>query len=116
MIRSVMFDFGGVITSSPFEAFPRYEQESGLPDGFLRRVNATNPDANAWSRLERGHLDVAGFAEAFEVEALALGHRVDGRTVLGLLGGDIRPAMVEAVRRCGERFRTACCDQQFRRR
>jgi len=113
VIRSVMFDFGGVITSSPFEAFARYERETGLPPGFIRLVNSTDPDANAWSHLERGRLDVDGFAAAFEEEALRLGHRVDGREVLGMLSGDIRPAMVEAVRRCAERFETACVTNNF---
>jgi putative hydrolase of the HAD superfamily len=108
-----MFDFGGVITSSPFEAFTRYEREAGLPGGFIRLVNSTDPDSNAWSRLERGQLDVDGFAAAFETEALRLGHRVDGRAVLGLLGGDIRPAMVEAVRHCTEQFVTACVTNNF---
>jgi putative hydrolase of the HAD superfamily len=108
-----MFDFGGVITSSPFEAFARYEREAGLPDGFIRLVNSTDPDTNAWSHLERGQLDVAGFASAFEAESSRLGHRVDGRKVLGMLGGDIRPAMVEAVRRCTERFQTACVTNNF---
>ena len=113
VIRSVMFDFGGVITSSPFEAFARYEREAGLPDGFIRLVNSTDPDTNAWSHLERGRLDVAGFAAAFEEEALLLGHRVDGRRVLGMLSGDIRPAMVDAVRRCTEHFATACVTNNF---
>ncbi len=108
-----MFDFGGVITSSPFEAFTRYEQAAGLPDGFIRLVNSTDPDGNAWSRLERGQLDVDGFAAAFEAEALRLGQRVDGRAVLGLLGGAVRPAMVEAVRRCTEQFETACLTNNF---
>jgi len=113
VICSVMFDFGGVITSSPFEAFARYEREAGLPPGFIRLVNSTDPDTNAWSHLERGQLDLAGFAAAFEEEALRLGHRVDGREVLGMLGGDVRPTMVEAVRRCAERFQTACLTNNF---
>ena len=113
MIRSVMFDFGGVITTSPFEAFARYEKERGLPDGFIRLVNSTDPDTNAWSHLERGHLDVAAFAAAFEEEALRLGHGVDGREVLSRLSGDIRPAMVEAVRRCSAHFATACVTNNF---
>ncbi len=113
VIRSVMFDFGGVITSSPFEAFARYEDEAGLPPGFIRLVNSTDPDTNAWSHLERGDLDMDGFAAAFEAEARGLGHRVDGRRVLGLLGGEIRPAMVEAVRRCTEEFETACVTNNF---
>ena len=36
----VIFDFGGVITASPFEAFNRLEEERGLPRDFVRRVNA----------------------------------------------------------------------------
>ena len=113
MIRSVMFDFGGVITSSPFEAFARYEREAGLPAGFIRLVNSTDPHGNAWARLERGEVDVATFAAAFEGEARNLGHQVDGREVLGLLRGDVRPAMVEAVKRCTEQFETACVTNNF---
>ena len=105
-ITTALFDFGGVILSSPFEAFARYELDRGLPDGFLRRVNATNPDTNAWARLERAELDLDGFGSAFAEESEALGHRVSGHDVLGLLMGDVRPAMVEAVRRCGERLKT----------
>lgn len=106
-VSAALFDFGGVILSSPFDAFERYERDHGLPSGFLRRVNATNPDANAWARLERNEHDVNGFAAAFEEESSALGHRVTGHDVLGLLAGDVRPEMVEAVRRCGERLKTA---------
>ncbi len=106
-IRAALFDFGGVILSSPFEAFARFERERGLPEGFLRTVNATDPDANAWARLERNELTVGGFDEAFAAESAALGHAVRGSEVLGLLAGDVRPAMVEAVRRCRERLATA---------
>lgn len=106
-VRAVLFDFGGVILSSPFDAFARYEAEHDLPAGFLRSVNATDPDANAWARLERSELDVDGFAAAFEAESVALGHRVPGWDVLGLLAGEVRPEMIEAVRRCGERLGTA---------
>jgi putative hydrolase of the HAD superfamily len=109
----VLFDFGGVILTSPFEAFARYEATHGLPDGFLRWLNTQTPDANAWARLERGEVDVAGFAELFEAEASAAGHEVDGAEVLGLLSGDLRPEMVEAVRRCGERLKTGLLTNNF---
>jgi putative hydrolase of the HAD superfamily len=112
-VRAVIFDFGGVILTSPFEAFARYETANGLPDGFLRRLNATNPDTNAWARLERSEVDLAGFAELFEAEALAAGHRVDGRAVLSLLSGELRPAMVEALRRCHDRLKTALLTNNF---
>jgi putative hydrolase of the HAD superfamily len=106
-IRAVLFDFGGVLSTSPFEAFERYERDRGLPPGFLRSVNATDPDANAWARLERAELDLDAFDEAFAIESEALGHRVPGADVLALLAGDVRPEMIEAVRRCGEHHRTA---------
>jgi len=100
MYRAVLWDFGGVLSSSPFEAFARYERERGLPEGLLRRVNATEPDTNAWARFERSELDLDGFASAFAAESAAFGHEVDGRDVLALLAGDLRPAMFGAVRRC----------------
>jgi putative hydrolase of the HAD superfamily len=106
-ITAALFDFGGVILSSPFEAFAHYERSRDLPAGFLRRVNSTDPDTNAWARLERNQVDLDEFCALFEAEAEALGHRVDAREVLGLLSGELRPAMVEAVRRCSERLATA---------
>jgi putative hydrolase of the HAD superfamily len=112
-LKAVIFDFGGVILSSPFEAFAHYERDNGLPDGFLRGINATNPDTNAWARLERGEVDLAGFAELFEAEARAAGHAVDGAAVLALLVGELRPEMVEALRRCHERLRTALVTNNF---
>ena len=107
MVSAVLFDFGGVILSSPFDAFDAYEQRVGLPRGFIRKVNSTDPDSNAWARFERSELDLDGFVRAFEAEAHALGHRVDGHAVLECLHGELRPAMVEAVRRCHEHFGTA---------
>ena len=73
-IRAVMFDFGGVISTSPFEAFARLEAEHGLPAGFIRTVNATNPDDNAWARLERNEIGVDAFGGALGRRARALGH------------------------------------------
>ena len=111
--KAVIFDFGGVIVSSPFEAFARYERANALPDSFLRRLNATDPDTNAWARLERNELDAAGFAAQFEAEAEAAGYRIDGEAVLGLLVGEIRPRMLEALRRCHERLKTALLTNNF---
>lgn len=106
-VKAVLFDFGGVILSSPFEAFARFEAERGLPEGFLRQVNATNPDTNAWARLERSEVTLEEFGRAFAAESASLGHEVDGLDILPLLAGTLRPAMVEALRRCSARLVTA---------
>ena len=113
MIRAVLWDFGGVFSTSPFDAFSRYERQNGLPEGFIRKVNTLNPDDNAWARLERGEIDIAAFDAAFEAESRALGHPVPGSVVAGLLFGEIRPAMVEALRRCREHFHVACITNNF---
>jgi len=112
-ITAALFDFGGVLTSSPFDAFAEYERANGLPDGFIRGLNATNPDHNAWARMERNEVSIPEFCELFEAEARAAGGELDGAAVLAGLRGYLRPAMVEAVRRCGEHLRTACLTNNF---
>lgn len=107
--RAVFWDFGGVILTSPFEAFNRYEAANGLPRDFVRSVNAVNPDTNAWARIERQELTPDEFDAAFADESASLGHRVSGRDVLGLLGGDVRPEMVTALDRVIDAgYVTAC--------
>ena len=105
---AVLWDFGGVILSSPFEAFNRYEAEAGLPKDFVRGLNARNPDANAWAKMERSEVSLEGFVALFEEEARQQGHKLDGWRILQSLSGDIRPQMVEALRRCKTTFRVAC--------
>ena len=108
MIEAVIWDFGGVFTTSPFEAFARYESEKGLPKDFIRTINATNHENNAWARLERAELDIAGFDEAFAAEARARGFHVPGSDVLPLLSGDFRPEVIEALRRVKTALKTGC--------
>jgi putative hydrolase of the HAD superfamily len=108
-IQAVLWDFGGVILSSPFEAFNTYEAEKGLPLDLIRGVNSTNPHSNAWALLERNDISPQEFDSLFATESEALGHRVPGADVLALLSGDVRPRMVQAldtVKAAG--FKIAC--------
>src|SRR6201988_3276604 len=108
MIEAVIWDFGGVLTTSPFEAFARYETERGLPADIIRRTNAANHLENAWAKFERAEVDIAAFDQLFAAESLALGAEVRGRDVLPLLSGDLRPEMVEALKRIKSKFKTGC--------
>lgn len=114
-IEAVIWDFGGVISDSPFDAFLRYERGHGLPEGFLRSVNARNPLDNAWARIERNACSASEFDALFAAESAALGHEVRGADVLALLDGAIRPEMVEALRRLGERMKIGCITNNFLR-
>jgi putative hydrolase of the HAD superfamily len=107
-VEAVIWDFGGVFTSSPFEAFARYEAEKGIAKDLIRRVNATNPDTNAWAQFERNEIEAKGFDELFLAESTALGHPVPGREVLPLLSGVVRPRMVAALKTCKQHFKVGC--------
>ena len=108
MIEAVIWDFGGVLTTSPFEAFARFETERGLPADIIRRTNASNHLENAWAKFERAEVDVEAFDQLFAAESMALGAEVRGRDVVPLLAGDLRPEMVKALRRIKSRFKTGC--------
>lgn len=112
--KAVLFDFGGVFTTSPFEAFNRYEAANGLPHDLIRRLNATNTDANAWAKLERSEIGIHEFCRLFEAEARAAGYEVDAHAVLACLAGQLRPEMVTALERIRRRFKTACLTNNAR--
>lgn len=114
MLKAVLFDFGGVITTSPFEAFNRYERARGLPLDCIRRINAQNPDDNAWACFESSRISPEEFDTAFAEEARKAGFDIRGRDVIALLGGDLRPRMVEMLKRCKERYRVACLTNNVR--
>jgi putative hydrolase of the HAD superfamily len=108
MIEAVIWDFGGVLTTSPFEAFTRFETERGIPADIIRRTNAANHLENAWAKFERAEIDIETFDRLFAEESRALGAEVRGRDVLPLLSGDLRPEMVEALRLVRARYKTGC--------
>lgn len=106
--KAILWDFGGVLTTSPFDAFNRYEAEHGLPRDFIRGVNARNHEHNAWALFESSRCTLEEFDRLFEEEARAAGHALPGRVVLDLLGGDVRPRMVELLERCRRDWRVTC--------
>src|SRR5258708_35393896 len=106
--RVAVWDVGGATLPSPSEASRRYEREARLPEDFIRSLNARNPDANAWAKMERSEVSLDEFVALFESEAEAQGHTLDGWRVLQAISGDIRPQMVEALRRCKAAFKVAC--------
>ena len=114
MIRAVLWDFGGVLTTSPFDAFNRYESENGIPKDFIRGINATNPESNAWAKLESSAISLAEFDTAFELESRTAGHSIRGQAVIDLLSGDLRPRMVSVLTQCKQRFKVACLTNNVR--
>ncbi len=111
---SIFWDFGGVITSSPFEAFNLFEKENNVPLDFIRKVNSTNPFNNAWAQLEESKISLKEFDLLFAKESKQLGREILGREVLSLLQGTIRPRIVAAIKKFKELgFLQACLTNNF---
>ena len=106
--QAVLWDFGGVVTTSPFDNFNRYEAGRGLPLNFIRGVNAINHQDNAWAKFESSRCTVEEFDELFAHETAAAGHEIRGRDVISLLGGEVRPRIVKVLQRCKQNYRVAC--------
>jgi putative hydrolase of the HAD superfamily len=108
-IQAVIFDFGGVFTSSPVEEFFKFEQTHKLPEKFLGGVIKTNHQHNAWARFERGEINQIDFNQAFSIETAAAGYEVSGDILLSLLSLSLKPVMVAAlatIKQAG--FKTGC--------
>ena len=112
-IRAVLWDFGGVLTTSPFEAFNRYEAQAHLPHDFIRTLNSVNSETNASAQLERGELNTTQFYAAFESAAAGAGQIVDGAAVLRCVRGELRQEMVNALQAVSKRYKTACLTNNF---
>jgi len=108
--QAVIFDLGGVVFPSPFEAFDAYDHGNGLTKGTLRALIRRSSEEGAWAALERGELTMDEFVIALETEADAEGFALDARKLMALIGSSLgpRPEMVRAIQRIREQgLRTA---------
>ncbi|WP_425408400.1 HAD-IA family hydrolase [Hyphococcus sp.] len=107
--EAVIFDFGGVFTTSPVQNFAVFERENNLPERFIGAVIKTNINDNAWARFERAEIDIDAFDAAFAEESRAAGFEIRGRTLVDLLSLTFNHAMIDAlaaVKKAG--YKTGC--------
>ena len=115
VFKAILWDFGGVLTTSPFDSFNDFEREKKIPLDFIRGVNAVNHQDNAWAQLESSLIDAETFDELFFAESHALGHAIRGAEVLSLIGRQtVRPRMVDVLRICKESFMNVCLTNNAR--
>ena len=106
--KAIIWDFGGVITSSPFDAFNEFEEVNGLPKDIIRTINSENPDMNAWAQFESNSITIDQFDDLFLKEAKAKGFDIKGRDIIKLLTGSIRENMVSFLRELKSNFKLGC--------
>jgi epoxide hydrolase-like predicted phosphatase len=99
--RAVIFDLGGVVLGSPLHAIAAFEQEHGIPAGFVNRVVVDTGPEGAWGRLERGLYGLEEFVPAFEADCRAAGQRLSARDMMERMAeaSRPRPRMLEAIQR-----------------
>ncbi|MEX2520241.1 MAG: HAD-IA family hydrolase [Paracoccaceae bacterium] len=108
-LRAVIFDFGGVFTTSPVANFADYERANDLPERFIGGVIKKRLNDGAFARFERAEIDLDAFDAAFAEESRVMGHAVSGRTLVSLMKLDFRPDMIAALDRiAGAGFLTGC--------
>ncbi len=77
----MIFDLGGVVFPSPFEAFDAYDHGNDLKKGTMRALIRKSSESGAWAALERGELSMDDFVVALEAEALTAGFQLDAAPV-----------------------------------
>lgn len=97
--RAVLFDLGGVVLGSPLHAIRDYEQELGFARNAINLVAANTAPTGAWSRLERGEIEMEIFYAAFEADCAAAGLTMDARVMMQRMSESSapRPAMLDAI-------------------
>lgn len=122
-IEAVIFDYGGVLSLSPFGGLARLEERLGLAAGTLSHVLGFGLDVpepapgepwtNKWHLLEIGAIDIDEYAEWVAARAeQVLGARIDLAARMGEGMGSssmLWPMVHEARRLRREGLRTAIC-------
>ena len=118
MYRAVIFDLGGVVFPSPFEAFDAHDREAGFPDGTVRGIIRTSSETGAWAALERGELPLPEFHAQLEAEAREVGFQLDAARLMAAVASGFgpRPAMATAIQRIrAAKLRTAALTNNWPR-
>jgi putative hydrolase of the HAD superfamily len=116
--HAVIFDLGGVVYPSPFEAFDAYDVDAGLPPGTVRALIRASSETGAWASLERGELAMDEFFALLSAEAAAEGFELDGARLMQMIGRGFgpRPSMARAITRIKEAgLRTAALTNNWPR-
>lgn len=107
--EAVIFDFGGVFTTSPVQNFAAFEREHDLPERFIGNVIKANHHTNAWAQFERAEITLDAFDEAFAAESKAAGFEIRGRRLVELLSLHFNHNMIDALARIKTAgFKTGC--------
>lgn len=73
----VIFDLGGVVLNSPFDAIAQYARRQKLDRSAINRIILSSGENGAFAQLERGELTVDEFALPFQQDCVSAGFEHD---------------------------------------
>jgi putative hydrolase of the HAD superfamily len=111
---AVIFDLGGVLTTSPVENFAAFEKARGLPSKFIGGVIKSDLHGGPFARFERGEVSHAEFCAAFARATAAAGFEIGGAEFIALLDVAPRPEMLRVLRTVkASGLKTGCITNNF---
>lgn len=119
-IVGVIFDLGGVVLNSPFEAIAEYERVQKLDGNAINLIIGASGEHGAFARLERGEITVEQFALPFQQDCVLAGFAhdaVDGSHLINQIIASCtpRPLMLHTLQllRNEPMVRTAALTNNF---
>jgi epoxide hydrolase-like predicted phosphatase len=100
-IQAVLFDFTGVVTTSPFATMGAIGDEAGVEADVVLELmlgDYTTDSDHPWHRLERGEITIVDYAVDVQARAAAAGLELDFARLRNLMGElQVQPATVDTI-------------------
>ena len=101
-ISAVLFDFTGVVTTSPFATIGSIGDDTGVDADVVLELmlgDYTVDSDHPWHRLERGEISIVDYAADVQVRAAEAGLELDFDRLRNLMGDlQVQPVTVATVR------------------
>ena len=114
-IKLVLWDYGGVLTHSPFLNIIKFETINNIPKNSIIKINSHNPFNNAWANLEKNLISFSAFSETFKEEAKKQGvYNIDPIKLLYSLEVSLNNEMISLLKAVSVKYNCACLTNNFK--
>ena len=113
-IKIVLWDYGGVLTESPFKNITEFERKNNLPKNTIVNINSRNPYDNAWARLEKNQITIKEFVMQYKKEAAFFGIKnIEPYELLKCMFVSNNSKMVDLLKLVSTKYSCSCLTNNF---
>ena len=114
-IKLILWDYGGVLTYSPFLNIKDFEQLSNIKQNSIIKINSNKPFVNAWAKLEKNLISFNEFSCLFKEEAKSIGiNHIDPIKLLQCIEVSLNNKMVTLLKKVSQKYDCACLTNNFK--